>query len=191
VALRNSLVSCQALTVSTVNKIQIAGNKKIWQHLSKLQGTDTQLWGLPRTNRVFFYWSALKMTKCQTLRKFWHLELFRWDLLCNLTLSSFLGRTSNKTPCRTLPKGGKCVKRQYLELAGTIAESCYKPPTVKEKMAPNPHQYGQWQIFTCPEISPKMSLWLNHFSMLFFWSKYIEGKSCFPLLRALFGCWHE
>ena len=24
----------------------------------------------------FFYWSALKMTKCQTFRKFWHLELF-------------------------------------------------------------------------------------------------------------------
>ena len=33
------------------------------------------------------------MTKCQTLRKFWHLELFWSDLLCNLTLSHFLGRT--------------------------------------------------------------------------------------------------
>ena len=29
---------------------------------------------------VFFDWSALKMTKCQTLRKFWHLELF-WSNL--------------------------------------------------------------------------------------------------------------
>ena len=28
----------------------------------------------------FFNWSALKMTKCQTLRKFWHLELFWRDL---------------------------------------------------------------------------------------------------------------
>ena len=28
----------------------------------------------------FFYWSALKTTKCQTLRKFWHLELFWRDL---------------------------------------------------------------------------------------------------------------
>ena len=37
----------------------------------------------------FLYWSALKTTTCQTLRKFWHLEL-GWDLLCNLTLKSFL-----------------------------------------------------------------------------------------------------
>ena len=39
------------------------------------------------------------MTKCQARRKFWHLELFWWDLLCNLTLSHFLGRTSKKPPC--------------------------------------------------------------------------------------------
>ena len=45
---------------------------------------------------VLFYWSALKMTKCQTLKKFWHLELFWWDLLCNLTLCHFLGRTGQK-----------------------------------------------------------------------------------------------
>ena len=43
---------------------------------------------------MFFYWSAQKMTKRQTLRKFLHLELFRWDLQCNLTLSHFLGRNS-------------------------------------------------------------------------------------------------
>ena len=35
----------------------------------------------------FFDWSALKITKCQTLGKFWHLEICRWDLLCNLTLT--------------------------------------------------------------------------------------------------------
>ena len=46
---------------------------------------------------VLFYWSALKMTKCQTLRKFWHLELFWWDLLCNLTLRTFRGRPVKKT----------------------------------------------------------------------------------------------
>ena len=50
--------------------------------------------------RVFFYWSALKMTKCQTLRKFWHSELFWWDLLCNLTLRDFRGGGRvKKTPC--------------------------------------------------------------------------------------------
>lgn len=37
----------------------------------------------------FFDWSVLKMTKSQTLMKFWHLELFQWDLLFNLTLSHF------------------------------------------------------------------------------------------------------
>ena len=36
------------------------------------------------------------MTRWQTLRKFWHLELFWRDLLCNLILSHFLGRTSKK-----------------------------------------------------------------------------------------------
>ena len=43
-----------------------------------------------------FYLSALKMTKCQTLRKFWHLELFWWELLCNLTLNHFLGWIKHK-----------------------------------------------------------------------------------------------
>ena len=44
----------------------------------------------------FFDCSALKMTKCQTHWKIWHLELFWWDLQCNLTLSHFLGRNSQK-----------------------------------------------------------------------------------------------
>ena len=44
----------------------------------------------------FFNWSPLKMTKCQTHWKIWHLELFWWDLQCNLTLSHFLGRNSQK-----------------------------------------------------------------------------------------------
>ena len=45
----------------------------------------------------FFDCSALKMPKCQTHWKIWHLELFWWDLQCNLTLSHFLGRNSKKT----------------------------------------------------------------------------------------------
>ena len=36
------------------------------------------------------------MTKCQALRKFWHLELFWWELLCNLTLNHFLGWIKHK-----------------------------------------------------------------------------------------------
>ena len=45
----------------------------------------------------FFYWSALKKTKYQTLRKFLHLELFWRDLhvICWHT-SHCLGRTSQK-----------------------------------------------------------------------------------------------
>ena len=40
----------------------------------------------------FFYWSA----QCQTLRKFWQLELFWRDLHVIWHLSHFLGRTSKK-----------------------------------------------------------------------------------------------
>ena len=33
---------------------------------------------------MVFYCSACKLTRCQTPRRFWHWELFLWDLLCNL-----------------------------------------------------------------------------------------------------------
>jgi len=46
--------------------------------LSKLQG-------------VFFNWYPPKSSKCQLVSKSWHLELFWWDLLCNLTLRTFRG----------------------------------------------------------------------------------------------------
>ena len=36
----------------------------------------------------------IQLSECQTLRKFVHLELFSWDLLCNLTLGHFEGRTT-------------------------------------------------------------------------------------------------
>ena len=56
---------------------------------------------VPYCTGCFFYWSALKMTevKCQTLRKFWH--FLNSDLLCNLTLSHFLGRSSKKHPMKS------------------------------------------------------------------------------------------
>ena len=50
--------------------------------------------------------SALNMTKCQSFRKFWHWELFRWDLLCNLT---------HQVYCAWLIKW--VVKREKIELA--------------------------------------------------------------------------
>ena len=47
--------------------------------------------------RVFFNCSALKLTMFQeTLWKFLHLELFGWDLLCNLTLRTSRGGTVRK-----------------------------------------------------------------------------------------------
>ena len=42
-----------------------------------------------------FYCSALKMTKCQTLKKFWHF----FDEICYVIWHLFLGRNSEKTPC--------------------------------------------------------------------------------------------
>ena len=47
----------------------------------------------------FFYWSALKMTKCQTLRKFWHLELFWRDLHVIWHLVIFWADQLKKPPC--------------------------------------------------------------------------------------------
>ena len=40
---------------------------------------------------VFSHWYPPKNSKCQLVSKFWHLELFWWDLLCNLTLRTFRG----------------------------------------------------------------------------------------------------
>ena len=65
--------------------------RSVWRMLKALT-TSRNLQG------GFFYRSALKMTNCQILRKFWHLELFWWNFLCNLTLSHFSGRTSKKKP---------------------------------------------------------------------------------------------
>ena len=47
----------------------------------------------------FFNWSALKMTKCQTLRKFWHLELFWRDLHVIWPLVIFRADQLKKPPC--------------------------------------------------------------------------------------------
>ena len=46
---------------------------------------------------VFFNWSYPKNHKFFLVSKFWHLELFWWDLLCNLTLLG--GSQLKKTPC--------------------------------------------------------------------------------------------
>ena len=47
----------------------------------------------------FFNCSHPKNPKCQPVSKFWHLELFWWDLLCNLILRTFRGVPVKKTPC--------------------------------------------------------------------------------------------
>ena len=47
----------------------------------------------------FFNWSALKMTKSQTLRKFWHLELFWRDLHVIWHLVIFWADQLKKPPC--------------------------------------------------------------------------------------------
>ena len=47
----------------------------------------------------FFNCSHPKNSKCQSVSKFWRLELFRLDLLCNLTLGNFRGGAIKKPPC--------------------------------------------------------------------------------------------
>ena len=47
----------------------------------------------------FFNWSALKMTKCQTLWKIWHLELFWRDLHVIWHLVIFRADQLKKPPC--------------------------------------------------------------------------------------------
>ena len=47
----------------------------------------------------FFNWSAQKMTKCQTLRKFWHLELFWRNLHVIWHLVIFRADQLKKPPC--------------------------------------------------------------------------------------------
>ena len=55
----------------------------------------------PHIQGGFFNWSALKMTKSQTLRKFWHLELFWRDLHVIWHLVIFWADQLKKPPCMT------------------------------------------------------------------------------------------
>ena len=52
---------------------------------------------------VFLIWCSLK-SQVFSVSKFWHLELFWWDLLCNLTLRTFRGAPVKKTPCMSRPR---------------------------------------------------------------------------------------
>ena len=47
----------------------------------------------------FFSWCPPKNHKFFPVSKFWHLELFRWDILCNLTLRTSRGAPVKKTSC--------------------------------------------------------------------------------------------
>ena len=60
----------------------------------------------------FFNWSALKMTKSQTLRKFWHLELFWRDLHVIWHLVIFWADQLKKPPCIKFPD--KCLFNHIL-----------------------------------------------------------------------------
>ena len=75
---------------------------------------------------VFFHWYPPKNSKCQPVSKFWHLEHFWWDLLCNLTL---LGGTSEKkTSCTSqVPQPSKVRRGTWL--------GKYRSCTVTEKLS--------------------------------------------------------
>ena len=51
---------------------------------------DLTLWPI-FTSDIMVDWFSPKNSKCQPVSKFWHLVLFWWDLLCNLTLRTFRG----------------------------------------------------------------------------------------------------
>ena len=72
--------------------------------LSKLQG-------------VFFNWCPPKNHKFFSVSKFWHLELFWLDLLCNLTLRTFRGVPVKKN---TLYQTSESMSVASLELTITI-----------------------------------------------------------------------
>ena len=102
--------------------------------------------------RVFFYWSAQKTTKCQTLRKFWHLELFRWDFLCNLTLRTFRGGPVKKPPYRLKGQSQKA----WIKDGWTISQG-YPTPY---------YLFSLLGTFLC--ISKVSSIICNRFLQLFF-----------------------
>ena len=69
---------------------------RLWSYPFSLPRTCSNRWaGIKGTffqtcyTGCFFLLVRLKMTKCQTLRKSWHLEPFRRIVLCNLTLVHF------------------------------------------------------------------------------------------------------
>ena len=110
------------------------------------------------TCRVFFYWSSLKITKCQPLRKFWH---FWWDLLCNLTLSHFLRRTSKKTHCIFQWVQRFCSKHRW-----TLHCNRYKVAWWSHKYLTCKHQdMINWSTGPC-------SLWEAH------WRKKVQWARC-------------
>ena len=49
-------------------------------------------------SKVFFNWCPPKNHKFFPVSKFWHWELFWWDLLCNLTLRIFRGVSVKNHP---------------------------------------------------------------------------------------------
>ena len=91
------------------------------------------------------------MTKCQTHWKIWHLELFWWDLQCNLTLSHFLGRTVKKT---TLYEYLSKKVRNFalvssLEALVRTPEICFGPSAngIKIKCSNCPESFGDYNSY--------------------------------------------
>ena len=82
-----------------------------------------------RTTGCFFYWSALKMVKCQTLRKFWHLEPLGADQSKKNTLYIRFGvkpqenhlflaamrRTQQRKETKPRKLSGHLLRRRYIQ----------------------------------------------------------------------------
>ena len=76
--------------------ISYNSNKYLWMVATS---SKSNIYDLINIQGGFFNWSALKMTKCQTHWKIWHLELFWRDLHVIWHLVIFRADQLKKPPC--------------------------------------------------------------------------------------------
>ena len=93
---------CPLLTVSSlhlrsVKPSAVASSSEKCARRSLVEPSDRQACIKLFIQGGFFHWYPPKNFKCQPVSKFWHLELFWWDLLCNLTLRTLRGVPVKKT----------------------------------------------------------------------------------------------
>ena len=138
---------------------------------------------------VFFNWCPPKKPKFQPVSKFWHLELFWLDLLCNLTLRTFGGHQLKKN---TLYFIQTVFIHPYLTVKFLLNDNCHQVEpkqrwriqTVSAWWVTLWSRVGRWgsrQLFTESKfVSQKLSRTLFMSQYLLFLSQ--QTKICYPRL---------